>query len=182
MKNLIFVILSASIFSALFFQDVFSQEITEELSVKVLKLIDPMAGEEMFTTTRNIVVINESETSAFTLNAYLDQEDLTMTNLVVDIVNIGNCNEDDELIILLEEGERIIKKSWNGFTCDDVSYFRVTESDRNLLKESPISRIRFTNGRTFDSLTGDIEPRNKNYFIDLFYSIENEIFEEDVIE
>ena len=35
-----------------------------------------------------------------------------------------------------------------------------------------MAKIRIQNGYTFDSLTGDVKNKDKNYFIDLFYAIE----------
>ena len=47
-----------------------------------------------------------------------------------------------------------------------------------LLKTQPMSKIRMTNGRTYESYTGDVTDKNKRYFIQLFNAIENKIIVE----
>ena len=67
------------------------------------------------------------------------------------MVGIGTCNEKDEIIILFENGQKITKISWKGFNCEGKAYFNMTEEDIELLRTCPLSKIRMTNGKSFDT-------------------------------
>lgn len=81
--------------------------------------------------------------------------------------------ENDEIIILFESGEKITKTSWN--RCYGEAYFNMNEKEIQLLRTQPISKIRMTNGRTYDSYTGDVQEKDKRYFIQLFYALDNKL-------
>jgi hypothetical protein len=91
------------------------------------------------------------------------------------MVGIGGCNENDEIIILFENGEKIIKTSWKEFNCDGETYFNMDEEDIELLRTQPLSKIRMTNGRTYDSYTGDVKQKDKRYFIQVLYALDNNL-------
>jgi hypothetical protein len=95
--------------------------------------------------------------------------------ITVVMVGIGSCNENDEIIILFENGEKIVKKSWNSFNCDGEAYFNINELEMKLLRTLPMSKIRMTNGRSFDSYTGDVIAKDKRYFIQLLYALDNKL-------
>jgi hypothetical protein len=41
-----------------------------------------------------------------------------------------------------------------------------------MLRTLPMSKIRMTNGRSFDSYTGDVKAKDKRYFIQLLYALD----------
>jgi hypothetical protein len=97
---------------------------------------------------------------------------------MVTMVGIGTCNENDEIIILFENGEKITKKSWKKFNCNGEAYFNLTDKEIDLLKKIPMSKIRMSNGRSYDSYTGDVKTKDKRYFIQLFYALDNNLVTE----
>ena len=90
--------------------------------------------------------------------------------LAIKAVNFSGCNENDELIFLFESGERLAIRSWNKFNCEGKAYYSLDKEQINLLNSNKISKIRFTSGKSFDSVTG--EPSMSDYFIKLFAHIE----------
>ena len=54
----------------------------------------------------------------------------------------------------------------------------MNEKEIQLLRTQPISKIRMTNGRTYDSYTGDVKEKDKRYFIQLFYALDNKLLTE----
>ena len=146
-------------------------------SVHVVKNTDAMSGEIYVYPNRDFVCANETKTKGFKVTPVLKQN-LLFEWIAVTMVGVGGCNENDEMIILFENGEKIIKKSAHKFNCKGNAYFNISDSDMKLLKTQPMSKIRMTNGRTYESYTGDVTDKNKRYFIQLFNAIENKIIVE----
>ena len=144
-------------------------------SVTIIKLVDEMDGTSYLVPSNRIIIANKEETKGFIIDAFLT-EDLTLQTLYVQMVGIGSCNEEDKIIIQLEDGEKITSTSWKDFNCEGEAYFRLTKSDFEKLKNSPISKIRMTNGRTYDSYTGEISSEKSRWFIQLFYAMDNNLF------
>lgn len=144
-------------------------------SVYIQKFVDEMADESYLITSIRLVVANESQTKGFVIDAFLS-EDFTLRTVYVKMVGLGSCNEEDEIIIQLDDGEKITKTSWKSFNCEGEAYFTLSKSDIEKLKSSPLNKIRMTNGRTFESYTGDVAQEQKRWFIQLFYSLENKSF------
>jgi hypothetical protein len=141
-------------------------------SVYLIKSTDDMSDKTYIYSNRDFVVSNETKTKGFRVGTYI-KNNMTFQMLTVNMVGIGSCNEKDEIIILFEDGEKITKKSWKEFNCKGEAYFNLNDDDINLLRTKEISKIRMTNGRTYDSYTGDLLEKDKRYFIQLFYSIDN---------
>jgi hypothetical protein len=62
---------------------------------------------------------------------------------------------------------------WNDFNCDGQGWFKISESDKELLATKKVLKIRIQNGRTYESYTHDVETKNQDYFIQLFFAINN---------
>lgn len=147
---------------------------TSKDSVYVVKETDTMSGETYVYGSRAFIVANDEGEIGFIVDTYI-KDDLSLGMITVTMVGIGNCNENDEIIILFENGEKIIKKSWKKFNCDGEAYFNMNEKEIQLLRTQPISKIRMTNGRTYDSYTGVVKEKDKRYFIQLFYALDNKL-------
>ena len=150
---------------------------TSKDSVYVVKETDAMSGKTYVYANRAFIVANDAGKVGFRVGTYI-KDDLSFGMITVTMVGIGNCNENDEIIILFENGEKITKKSWNKFNCDGEAYFNMNEKEIQLLRTQPISKIRMTNGRTYDSYTGDVKEKDKRYFIQLFYALDNKLLTE----
>ena len=79
---------------------------------------------------------------------------------------------------MFENGGKITKKSWNDFNCEGNAYFYLTKDEIELLRTNPLSKIRMINGRTYDSFTGEVQKKDKRYFIQIFYALDNNLFSE----
>lgn len=141
-------------------------------SVYIVKQKDDMKGIAYYTPNRAMGIINIETKQSIKIQPYLNN-DGSIKTLYVKTSNIGTCNEKNELILLLENEYRVISKSWKSFNCDGESYFNITEKDLQMLRISPVYKIRFTNGRSYESYTDNIPDKNKRYFIQLLKSIES---------
>ena len=146
-------------------------------SVYVIKDIDEMSEKTYIYPSRNFVVANKTKSIGFIVDCYINQKG-EFGFLTITMVNIGSCNENDEIIILFENGEKITKKSWNDFNCEGNSYFNLTKDEIELLRTVPLSKIRVTNGRTYDSFTGEVKEKDRRYFIQIFYDLDNNLISE----
>ena len=95
--------------------------------------------------------------------------------IMAKVVGLGSCVENVEMIILFDNGEKITKTSWNKFNCEGNAWYNLIESERTLFKTIPISKIRFTNSRTYDSITGTLEV--PDYFITINRRAKNSEFD-----
>jgi hypothetical protein len=143
-------------------------------SVYVIKRSDAMNGKTYIYGSRNFVVANDTKEEGFIVDTYIN-DNLSIQMITVVMVGIGSCNENDEIIILFENGEKIVKKSWKSFNCDGEAYFNINELEMKLLRTIPMAKIRMTNGRSFDSYTGDVISKDKRYFIQLLYALDNKL-------
>jgi hypothetical protein len=141
--------------------------------VKAVREFDAMSGKATVYADRAFAVANEDNTIGFRVDAIMNDE-LVLRGLLITMVGIGSCNEEDEMIILFDSGERIIKKSIKGFNCDGEALYSLSEKDLMLLRNQSMSKMRMTNGSSFESYTGDVRPDDKNYFIELLESIDSQ--------
>lgn len=139
------------------------------------KITDDMKEKVYYMPSYKFIIANEDKTKGFTISIHCINNSLTFGFLAVTTVNIGSCNEDNQLIILFDNGQKITLKSWNEFNCKGDSYFNVTKSQEQLLASYTIKKVMFENGFTFDSFTGEPDTGDKRYFIQLFYGIEHNL-------
>lgn len=143
-------------------------------SVHLIKETDAMNGKTYVYGSRAFVVAEDDNKKGFRVDTYI-REDMSFGFIVVTLVGLGSCNENDELIILCDSGQKVTKKSWNKFNCKGDAYFNLTEAEIDILRKNPIDKIRVTNGRTYDSYTGQVKAKDKSYFMQLFYALDNKI-------
>ena len=163
MKQVTFAIL-ATILSTICFSQ-------SKDSVYVIKDYDEMSNKTYIYPNRGVVVSNEEKSVGFKISAFIS-EGLVLEMLTVKIVGIGSCHENDEIIILFEDGQKITKKSWNKFNCKGDSYFNISDKEVSLLATKKITKIRISNGYSFESYTGDIQEKDKSYFIKILSDLE----------
>lgn len=146
-------------------------------SAFLCKEVDAMDGTTFVYSNRNFVCANEEKTKGFKVDIAVNSKDepILFYYITVNMVGLGSCNEKDEIIILFENGEKIIKKSWKEFNCDGRACFFVDNKELQLLRTLQLSKIRMTNGRSYENYTGDVKDKDKRYFIQLIYSIDNNL-------
>ena len=150
-------------------QSAFAQQViskhTKPDSLFVIMNKDDMDGTITYYPSKAILASEDGD-KGFTLAAFLTSG-MNVEDLKVKSGNLG-CNEKDEIIILFDNDEKIVKKSWNEFNCKGNSWFHLSSSDKELLSKQPIKKVRFTSGRSYESYTQEIQGSDKTYFIRLF--------------
>ena len=133
----------------------------------IVKDCNDMTDNCVFYPRHNMIVANDTKTIGFTVDARIveNNDQLSMADIMVRSVNIGSCNENDKLILMLDDSTKLSLVSWNKFNCEGNSWFNVKESDVNRLGSHKIIKAYFQNGRSYDSYSATIGPDNQDYFI-----------------
>ena len=131
---------------------------------------DNMTDKEYYFSQKKLICANPDKTKGFALTPSFKAENGSMVNngLSCKNINIGNCDEGDNLIFLFEDGSKTSITSWNKFNCEGNSYYDFSDDDVKQLSEKKITTIRFSNGRTYDNLTYKLKAIEQDYFIRLF--------------
>ena len=142
--------------------------------VEIYKYIDEMTDEVSYLASYGVAIKNYEKERGFAIKPFIG-DNIQITGLMVKHLGFG-CNEDDTLILLLENGQKVKFTSWNKFNCEGDSYFRVNQANLYKLKSSPLKKAMFRNGRNYKSLTQEFEQIDKDYFIKVISIVERRDF------
>ena len=132
--------------------------------------IDKMTDREYFLSSKNFVGANTQKTQGFVITPAFKSVNgkMVQNGFILKNIGIGNCDENDSLIILFEDDTKLEITMWNKFNCESKAYFNLTESELELLKSKKITTIRFNNGYTYNSLTYSLKKEEKGFFINVY--------------
>jgi len=132
------------------------------------KVVDDMTDKTNYYSTINLIVANESKTEGVTIVPSIRNKNgkLTANSLICSIVGLGVCNESNKMIIMFDDETKFTLTSWNKFNCKGNAYFDLDESQVQELATKPIKKIRFTNGKSYESVTNT--PSRNDYFINFY--------------
>lgn len=158
-KGLVLVLLSILAFTA------FGQ-------ITIEKEVDEMTDEVNYVASERFYVANEAKTLGFAIDVMLGVKDGIMYSKgwIVTTADLGGCNEDNEMIILFEDGSKITLESFNKFNCDEVAFFILSLEQEVFIANKRIKKIRFKNGFSYETYTNEVDY--PNYFIELYNAIE----------
>ncbi len=151
-------------------QTVYTSE-TLPKGLAILKIADEMTGKTSFSVVEGLLSTDIDKKQGFVLRPVIES-DFTVDYIYAQMVGIGKCFENDTMIILFEDDTNVTLKSWSKFNCDGIASFRTSSKINNDLTSKRIKKIRLTNGRTFESYTGEIELTYQDYFIRFFKLLE----------
>lgn len=101
---------------------------------------------------------------------------ITYSGITVVSAGIGTCNQNDELIFLFEDDTKFSFRSWNDFNCEGRSYFDLKHKSFDEFNTKKVKALRFTNGRSYDSYTYNILPKEQSFFIEAKNAFDNKRF------
>lgn len=146
-------------------------------SVYILKSVDDMTDKTYYFPTFKIPLINKTENQGLGISAFIDEKEydnsIYIKDLDVKSINVGGCVEKSEIIFLFEDGSKINLISWNKFNCDGNSWFEIPESDSQILSTKELRKVKFINGRSYDSFTLEVPANRRRYFIQLYDAVKN---------
>jgi hypothetical protein len=153
--------------SALFTFGAYSQT-TKQFVIE--HCVDKMTDKEYYFSTKKFICANSQKTQGFTItNSFKPLNgNMVQNGLIVKNVGIGNCDENDEMIFLFEDGTKITITSWNKFNCEGKVYFDLSNNELDMLKSKNVTAIRFKNGYSSDSLTYSLKKEEQGFFINVY--------------
>lgn len=131
----------------------------------IKKCTDIMSGKKYVFGSKKLICSEDGKTG-FSIRISWDDKNglIKYSGLSLVHVNIGNCSENDKLIILFEDDSKIELTSWQSFNCEGNSYFDFANNKFGSLNTKKIKAIRFTNGKSFDSYTYKIVNEDEATF------------------
>jgi hypothetical protein len=134
---------------------------------------DKMTEKEYYFAEKKFIGANPEKTKGFTITPMFKTDKGTMINngFACKNVNIGSCDENDSLIFLFEDETKMTLTSWNKFNCEGNAYFDFSDDDLKQLSTKKINAIRFSNGRSYESLTHTLKESEKDFFIRVYTNI-----------
>jgi hypothetical protein len=146
-------------------------------SVYIVKSVDDMTDKTYYFPTFKIPLINKTENQGLGISAFIDEKEydnsIYIKDLDVKSINVGGCVEKSEIIFLFEDGSKINLISWNKFNCDGNSWFEIGDSDAEVLATKELRKVKFINGRSYDSFTLEVPANRRRYFIQLYDAVKN---------
>lgn len=139
-------------------------------TIYIVKMVDDMTDKIYYSVSHKLILASDDKKKGIIVRPFIEK-DLSVKSLYVKNVGVGNCNENDELIILFEDGEKFTIKSFNKFNCDGEGFYDLSTELIKKLPTSKISKIRYTNGISFESYTGELQEDKKEYFMKIFKSL-----------
>jgi hypothetical protein len=131
---------------------------------------DKMTDKEYYFAEKKIICANAEKTKGFTISPNFKAKNGALVNagFMCKNVNIGSCDENDSLIFLFEDETKMTLTSWNKFNCEGNAYFEFSDDDLKQLSTKKINAIRFSNGRSYESLTYTLKDVEKDFFIRVY--------------
>lgn len=150
-----------------------------QAQLRIIRHQDEMTDDVFYYSSEGIVIKSEDGASGFRVSLGVKEKNgnLQEDGLNVKVVGVGSCFENNKLIVLFENGEKSTMLSWNKFNCEGKAYFEINDKTEELFKTQKVTKIRFENGRSYESLTGEVDK--PEYFITLFNLIGENKFEKE---
>lgn len=144
---------------------------------KIFKSCDDMTNECLYFPDNHLILANEAKTKGFKIVPSIEEKNgkVYMSGLIGTLYNIGNCCENNELIVMFSDSTKLTFVSWNKFNCEGTAYFDVSESDAEMFLSKSILKMKMTNGYSHDSFTGTTKESSKNYFVSMADNFRNNI-------
>ena len=152
--------------------------IAQNDSLYIVEQKDEMTDKVYYYPSKQLLCQNqELKSQGFSVSFFIDKtkKGVESAELKMKIIGVGSCHEKDEVIFLMEDESKIKGTMWNEFNCDGKVWCKVSDADKEALAIKKVTKIRVQNGRTFESYTHNISDKDKDYFIQFFFAINNQI-------
>lgn len=141
-------------------------------SVYIVKHVDDMTDKVYYWPSRRMVVTDENKKLGVIFDAFVVADGSKIDAISCDLVGIGSCNENDELILRFADDTKIKMTSYAKFNCEGNAWFNINNSAADKLRSQKITKIMVINGRTHDSFTRDVPTENQDYYVQLFFAVD----------
>tara|TARA_B100000459_G_C8516413_1_gene174227 strand:- start:8 stop:652 length:645 start_codon:yes stop_codon:yes gene_type:complete len=117
------------------------------------------------------LVIRDPEDSKMAFAVYYSfkgtgANDVKISGINVKIVGM-TCVENVALLFLFDDGSKLQIKSWNKFNCKGNAWYTVSLKQLNILATKKIKKIRVQDGKSYKTITKELDAPDKSYFINM---------------
>ena len=138
------------------------------------KITDEMDKSTMLSASRKMICFEDDKSIGFIISVII-RRDFSISYLMLNALNIGNCDEGGELLFLFEDNTNLRMNSFDEFNCEGRSAYEISEKNINIINSKKIQKIRYTNGRSGESYTNTVKLIDKDYFIRVFKLANNKL-------
>lgn len=133
-----------------------------------------LSGNCLYYVDEQVIIANKEKDKGFKYSPSVDMKNgaLECGGILTTMVNIGNCVENNTLIFLLDDGSKVMLKSWNKFNCDGDAWFNISKDEMNLLREHKVVKAQMQNGYSYESFQSDVPVSDQDYFIRFFADVD----------
>lgn len=133
-----------------------------------------LSGKCIYYVSDEVIIANKEKNKGFKYHPSVEMKNgvLECAGILTTMVNIGGCVENNSLIFLLDDGSKVMLKSWNKFNCDGDAWFFLSKDEMNLLREHKVVKAQMQNGYSYESFQNDVPLSEQDYFIRFFAEID----------
>lgn len=133
-----------------------------------------LSGKCTYYVSDNVLITDKEKSKGFTYHPSVNMKNglLESSGILTKMINIGNCYENNSLIFLLDDGSKIMLKSWNKFNCEGNAWFNISKDETKLLREHKVVKAQMQNGYSFESFQNDVPVAEQDYFIRFFIDLD----------
>lgn len=146
-------------------------------SLFIVREKDDMTDKVYYFPSKKMILFNKETKTGIALTPFIEK-DFTFKDLNCKIVNVGNCNEKDELILMFQDSSKIKLTSFADFNCKGSAFFNLKKVEIEKLRTLKIIKAKITNGRTYESYTSNVDEKDQSYFIDLAKIMDTKTFKD----
>lgn len=142
--------------------------------VQIFEDCTDLSGQCIYYVNDAVIIANSEKNKGFKYHPSVDMKNgqLSCGGILTKMVNIGNCVENNSLIFLLDDGSKVMLKSWNKFNCDGDAWFNISRDEQQLLREHKIVKAQMQNGFSYDSFQNDVPADMQDFFIRFFAELD----------
>lgn len=155
----LFMVMALLFTTTTFAQDYEFELVKDDMSGKTYYIADPL------------IKVDEDSNKGLRLELFYNPNTGKASSLYVKHLGLSNCSDEDQLIIMFEDGSRIFKRSYYSFNCEGKAMFHLTKKEVKKLKSMAISKVRITSGNTFSSFTVELEEEERTYLVQMYTSL-----------
>jgi hypothetical protein len=142
--------------------------ITSAAQLHIIEDCTDLSGKCYIFPSENLIVANSSKTKGFSIAPSMERNSegkVAIDGLMVTMVGIGTCCENNELIFLFADSTKMTLTSWNDWNCEGNAWYNLSDKQVTELSTKPIIKAQMKNGYSFESFVNAIVADKQKYFI-----------------
>lgn len=152
----------------MFFLLALASTMTATAQLKLTEDCTDLSGECYIYSNTSLVIANSAKSKGFKIMPDIERTSdstLALNGLLVTLVNIGTCCENNELIFLFADSTKMTLVSWNDWNCEGNAWYDLNADQVNQLNTKQIIKAQIKNGYSFDTFSNTLVGEDRKYFM-----------------